>query len=291
VNPDEVVAMGAAIQGAILAGEFEDKDILLLDVTPLSLGIETLGGVMTTLIERNATIPTEKTETFSTAADNQTSVEIHVLQGERPMAKDNRTLGRFQLTGIPPAPRGMPQIDVTFSIDANGILNVGAKDKGTGKEQSVKIQQSSGLSDEEVKKMQKEAEEHAEEDKKQRDLIEKRNQADSLAYQVERTLNEHGDKIGDDDKQRITQAVADVREAVKADDPARIDQTVEALNQASHALAQTLYQQQAAGAGAGAQAGPGPGAAGPETGGEAPGGQTGGGQDEDVIDAEYEVKE
>jgi molecular chaperone DnaK len=291
VNPDEVVAMGAAIQGAILAGEFEDKDILLLDVTPLSLGIETLGGVMTTLIERNATIPTEKTETFSTAADNQTSVEIHVLQGERPMAKDNRTLGRFQLTGIPPAPRGMPQIDVTFSIDANGILNVSAKDKGTGKEQSVEIKQSSGLSDEEVKKMQKEAEEHAEEDKKQRELIEKRNQADSLAYQVERTLNEHGDKIGDDDKQRITQAVADVREAVKADDPARIDQTVEALNQASHALAQTLYQQQAAGAGAGAQAGPGPGASGPETGGEAPGGQTGGGGDEDVIDAEYEVKE
>jgi molecular chaperone DnaK len=296
VNPDEVVAMGAAIQGAILAGEFEDKDILLLDVTPLSLGIETLGGVMTTLIERNATIPTEKTETFSTAADNQTSVEIHVLQGERPMAKDNRTLGRFQLTGIPPAPRGMPQIDVTFSIDANGILNVSAKDKGTGKEQSVEIKQSSGLSDEEVKQMQKEAEEHAEEDKKQRELIDKRNQADSLAYQVERTLNEHGDKIGDDDKQRIEQAVADVREAVKSDDTAKIDASVEALNQASHALAQTLYQQQAAGAGAGPQAGPGAQPGGPEAGGaapggEAPGGQTGGGEDEDVIDAEYEVKE
>ena len=291
VNPDEVVAMGAAIQGAILAGEFEDKDILLLDVTPLSLGIETLGGVMTTLIERNATIPTEKTETFSTAADNQTSVEIHVLQGERPMAKDNRTLGRFQLTGIPPAPRGLPQIDVTFSIDANGILNVGAKDKGTGKEQSVEIKQSSGLSDEEVKTMQKEAEEHAEEDRKQRELIDKRNQADSLAYQVERTLNEHGDKIGDDDKQRIEQAVADVREAVKSDDPAKIDQSVEALNQASHALAQTLYQQQQA---SGGQAGPGAQAGGPPPGGESPGGESGGqggGDDEDVIDAEYEVKE
>ncbi len=294
VNPDEVVAMGAAIQGAILAGEFEDKDILLLDVTPLSLGIETLGGVMTTLIERNATIPTEKTETFSTAADNQTSVEIHVLQGERPMAKDNRTLGRFQLTGIPPAPRGMPQIDVTFSIDANGILNVSAKDKGTGKEQSVEIKQSSGLSDEEVKKMQKEAEEHAEEDKKQRELIDKRNQADSLAYQVERTLSEHGEKIGEEDKQQIQEAIGNVRDAVKSEDAARIDQATEALNQASHALAQTLYQQQqGAGAGAGAQAGPGAQADGPEAGGAAPGGEGGnqGGEDEDVIDAEYEVKE
>jgi len=287
VNPDEVVAAGAAIQGAILAGEFKDKDILLLDVTPLSLGIETLGGVMTTLIERNTTIPTEKTETFSTAADNQTSVEIHVLQGERPMAKDNRTLGRFQLTGIPPAPRGLPQIDVSFNIDANGILNVSAKDKGTGKEQSIEIKSSSGLSEEEVKKMQKEAEEHAEEDKKQRELVEKRNRGDSLAYQVEHTLNEHGEKIGEDDKTRIREAVSGVREAIKGDDVAKIDQAVEALNQASHALAQTLYQQQAAGAGAGAGAGQ---QAGPGDAGAQPGGESGGG-DDDVIDAEYEVKE
>ena len=292
VNPDEVVAMGAAIQGAILAGEFKDKDILLLDVTPLSLGIETLGGVMTPLIERNTTIPTEKTETFSTAADNQTSVEVHVLQGERPMAKDNRTLGRFQLTGIPPAPRGLPQIDVSFSIDANGILSVSAKDKGTGKAQNITITTSSGLSDEEVKTMQREAEEHADEDNKQRAIIEKRNQGDSLAYQVERTLSEHGDKISDDDKQRIEQAITQVREAVKGDDTAVIDQAVEALNQASHALAQTLYQQQAADAGPGAQAGPGP-EAGPADPGPQPGGDAGGGEgdDDDVIDAEYEVKE
>jgi len=292
VNPDEVVAVGAAIQGAILAGEFKDKDILLLDVTPLSLGIETLGGVMTTLIERNTTIPTEKTETFSTAADNQTSVEIHVLQGERPLAKDNRTLGRFQLTGIPPAPRGVPQIDVTFSIDANGILNVKAKDKATGKEQSIVIKQSSGLSEAEVERMRKEAEQHAEEDRRLRELIEKRNQADALAYQVERTLKEHGEKISADDRERVEKAVAEVREAVKGEDAARIDRAVEALQQASHAIAQMLYQQ-AAGAGAGAGAGGGGTEAGSGTGsasGGASGGSTSGG-DDDVIDAEYEVKE
>jgi len=284
VNPDEVVAAGAAIQGAILAGEFKDKDILLLDVTPLSLGIETLGGVMTTLIERNTTIPTQKTEIFSTAADNQPGVEVHVLQGERPMANQNRTLGRFQLTGIPPAPRGLPQIEVAFDIDVNGILSVSAKDKGTGKEQNITITSSSGLSDDEVKKMQKEAEEHADEDKKERELIDKRNQADALVYNVERTLNEHGDKLSGDDKTRIEEAVKEVREAVKGEDVPKIDQAVEALNQASHTIAQMLYQQQAAGAQAGpeAQAGPGPQAE-PQT--DARKG------DDDVIDAEYEVKD
>jgi len=289
VNPDEVVAIGAAIQGAILAGEV--KDVLLLDVTPLSLGIETLGGVMTQLIERNTTIPTSKKETFSTAADNQTSVEIHVLQGERPMARDNRTLGRFQLTGLPPAPRGMPQIEVAFDIDANGILNVKAKDLGTGKEQSIVIKSSSGLSQEEVDQMKKDAESHAEEDRKARELIEKRNQADSLAYSVENTLKQHGEKLGADDRKRIEDAIKEVREAVKADDAARIAQATEALNQASHSLAQMLYQQnQAAGGAAGGPAG---GAAGGPTGGGESHGPTGGkkGGDDDVIDAEYEVKE
>ncbi|HUU09404.1 MAG TPA: molecular chaperone DnaK [Phycisphaerae bacterium] len=288
VNPDEVVAAGAAIQGAILAGEFKDKNILLLDVTPLSLGIETLGGVMTPLIERNTTIPTAKTEVFSTAADNQPGVEVHVLQGERPLARDNRTLGRFQLAGIPPAPRGLPQIEVTFDINADGILNVSAKDKGTGKEQKITITSSSGLSKDEVRQMQREAEDHAEEDKKQRDLIEKRNRADALAYQVERTLKEHGDKLGEADRQRIDDAVKEVQEAVKTDDVARIEQATEALSQASHSLAQMLYQQQAgaeAGPGGDAHAGPqqqaGPD---PQAGGQAKGG-------DDVIDAEYEVKE
>ncbi len=304
VNPDEVVAVGAAIQGAILAGEFKDKDLLLLDVTPLSLGIETLGGVMTKLIERNTTIPTRKTEVFSTAADNQPAVEIHVLQGERPMANQNRTLGRFQLTGIPPAPRGMPQIEVAFDIDANGILNVSAKDLGTGKEQSIEIKSSSGLSEEEVEDMRKEADSHAEEDKKLRELIDKRNQADSLAYQVERTLCEHGEKLGEDDRTRIEEAVKEVKEAIEAEDVGRIDRAVEALNQASHSLAQMLYQQTGAQE-AGHQAGPGAaGGGGPraqqaaddlgrmydQTHG-AKGGEGGEGGDEDIIDAEYEVKE
>ncbi|MGB3086517.1 MAG: molecular chaperone DnaK [Phycisphaerae bacterium] len=278
VNPDEVVAVGAAIQGAILAGEFEDKEIVLLDVTPLTLGIETLGGVMTTLVERNTTIPTGKKEIFSTAADNQTTVEIHVLQGERPMARNNRTLGRFQLAGIPPAPRGMPQIEVAFDIDANGILNVAAKDLGTGKEQSIVITQSSGLSDEEVQKMKKEGEAHAEEDKKLRTLVDKRNQADALVYSTENTLKEHGDKLGADDRKRIEDAIKEVKEAIQGDDVARIDRAVEALNQASHSLARMLYQQ--AESAQGASAG--------RPGGTAEGKTEG---DDDVIDAEYEVKE
>ena len=290
VNPDEVVAVGAAIQGAVLSGEI--KDVLLLDVTPLSLGIETLGGVMTKLIEHNTTIPVSKKETFSTASDNQTTVEIHVLQGERQMSHDNRTLGRFQLAGLPPAPRGMPQIEVAFDIDANGILNVSAKDNGTGKVQSIVIKSSSGLSKEEVEKMKRDAEAHAEEDRKAREVTEKRNQADSLAYHVEDTLKKHGEKLGADDRKKIEEAVKEVREAVKADDPARIDRAVEALNQASHTLAQMLYQQKDAGAGAGAgpQAGPG---AGPGPGaGQAGGGPQGGGKGgDDVIDAEFKVKE
>ena len=284
VNPDEVVAVGAAIQGAILAGEFEDRELLLLDVTPLSLGIETLGGVMTPLVERNTTIPTQKKEVFSTAADNQTTVEIHVMQGERPMARDNRTLGRFQLAGIPPAPRGLPQIEVSFDLNADGILDVSAKDLGTGKEQSIKIQQSSGLSKEEVEKMRKEAESHAEEDKKLRTLVDKRNQADSLVYQVEHTLKEHGDKLGADDRASIEKAIGEVREALKGDDPARIDRAVETLNQASHSLAKMLYQQQGQG---GAQAGAGP-AEGP---GQAAPSEEKKGGDDDVIDADFEVKE
>ena len=291
VNPDEVVAVGAAIQGAILAGEFKDRELLLLDVTPLSLGIETLGGVMTRLVERNTTIPTRKTEVFSTAADNQPGVEIHVLQGERPMARDNRTLGRFQLAGIPPAPRGVPQIEVTFDINADGILNVSAKDLGTGQQQSVEIKQSSGLSEDEIERMRKDADAHAEDDKRARALIEKRNQADALAYHVERTLREHGSKVGASDRERIEKAVREVREAIQTDDPRRIDKAREALEQASHAIAQMLYQQaqsRQAGAQAGAAAGagpqPGPGA-GPRK--AEPGGEGG----DDVIDAEYEVKE
>jgi molecular chaperone DnaK len=291
VNPDEVVAIGAAIQGAVLAGDI--KDVLLLDVTPLSLGIETLGGVMTVLVPRNTTIPWKKTETFSTAADNQPGVEIHVLQGERPMARDNRTLGRFELTGIPPAPRGMPQIEVTFDLDANGILNVHAKDKGTGKEQSILIKSSSGLSEDEVKKMQREAESHADEDKRQRELIEKRNRADSLVYNVERTLKEHGPKLAAADRTKIEDAMKEVREAIKSDDAARIERATEALNQASYAIAQMLYQQTGptgpSASGPDGQAGPGaPGAGGPAHG--QPKGEKGKGGD-DVIDAEYEVKE
>ncbi len=285
INPDEVVAMGAAIQGAVLSGE--KSDIVLLDVTPLSLGVETLGGVMTVLIPRNTTIPTSKKEIFSTAADNQPAVDIHVLQGERKMAADNRTLGRFQLTGIPPAPRGVPQIEVTFDIDANGILNVSAKDLGTGKEQSIEIKSSSGLSEEEVQRMVREAQEHAAEDERKRKLIDLRNQADQVVYTTEKTLKEHGDKVDAQTRAEIEQAVNNLKEAQKSDDAAVIEKAIEAVTTASHKLAEAVYkatgttpgQQQAAGESVGAATGS--------------GGQTAGGQskDDDVIDAEFEVKE
>lgn len=257
VNPDEVVAVGAAIQGGVLTGEV--KDVLLLDVTPLSLGIETLGGVMTKLIESNTTIPSKKSEVFSTAADNQPSVEIHVLQGERPMAKDNRTIGRFHLDGIPPAPRGVPQIEVTFDIDANGILHVSAKDKGTGKEQKIRIEASSGLTDAEIQKMKQEAQANAESDKKTKERIEKINQADSLIFQTEKQLKEYGEKLSDGNKNAINGALEKLREAHKSQDLAAIDNAMNALNTAWQAAASEMYQggaQAGAQPGAGAQGGP-----------------------------------
>jgi molecular chaperone DnaK len=241
VNPDEVVAIGAAIQGGVLAGEV--KDVLLLDVTPLSLGIETLGGVMTTLIPRNTTIPTRKSETFSTATDNQPNVEVHVLQGERPLARDNRTLGRFQLIGLPAAPRGVPQIEVTFDIDANGIVNVSAKDNATGKEQKITISNTSGLSKDEVARMVADAENHAAEDKSRRELIDARNQADALTYSVERTLNEQRGKMSAEDARNVENAISDVREALKGEDLAAIKRMTDALQQASHAMAEQMYKQ------------------------------------------------
>ncbi len=258
VNPDEVVAIGAAIQGGVLTGEV--KDVLLLDVTPLSLGIETLGGVMTKLIEANTTIPAKKQETFSTAADNQTSVEIHVLQGERPMARDNRTIGRFHLDGIPPAPRGMPQIEVAFDIDANGILNVSAKDKASGKEQNIRIEASSGLNEDEIKKMKEEAEAHAESDQKKKEEIDKLNSADSLIFQTEKQLREFGEKLPAEKKEPIEKALADLKEAHKNKDLAAIDTTMETLNSAWQAASAEMYQnaQQDAGQQAGSQEQAGP---------------------------------
>src|SRR5215467_8422807 len=244
VNPDEVVAVGAAIQGGVLKGEV--KDLLLLDVTPLTLAIETLGGVATPMIPRNTTIPTKKTETFSTAADNQTSVEVHVLQGERPMAKDDRTLGKFHLTGIPPAPRGVPQIEVTFDIDANGILNVTAKDRATNKDQKITITSSSGLSKEEVERMAKEAEAHAAEDKGKREEIEARNQLDGMVYNVEKMLKEHGDKISADEKGAVESALADAKKAIEGTDPAVMNSARERLTQATHKLAEAMYKAQQA---------------------------------------------
>jgi molecular chaperone DnaK len=247
VNPDEVVAVGAAVQGGVLKGEV--KDVILLDVTPLSLGIETLGGVMTTLITRNTTIPTRKSEIFSTATDNQTNVEVHVLQGERPMARDNRTLGRFQLVGLPPAPRGVPQIEVAFDIDANGIVNVTAKDVATGKEQKITISGSSGLSKDDVDRMVKDAQAHAADDTARRELIDARNQADSLAYSVEKTINENRDRLPATDVSRVESAIAEVRDAVKAENLASIRAASEELQKASHAIAEQLYKQQASGPG------------------------------------------
>jgi len=271
VNPDEVVAVGAAIQAGVLGGEV--KDVLLLDVTPLSLGVETLGGVMTTLIERNTTIPTRKSEIFSTAEDGQTAVDIRVLQGERPMAKDNMLLGQFRLEGIPPAPRGVPQVEVTFDIDANGILNVSAKDKATGKEQKITITASTNLNQADIDRMVREAQTHAAEDRRLRELIQARNQADSVIYATERSLRELGDQLDPSDRQQIEERVEELRQAMQGEDLARIRSATEALQQASYALGQQLYQQQQA-------------AGGPPPGGPGPRGD-GGGEDEDVVEGEF----
>ena len=246
VNPDEVVAIGAAVQGGVLGGDV--KDLLLLDVTPLSLGIETLGGVATKLIERNTTIPTRKSETFSTAADNQTSVEIKVLQGEREMARDNKLLGVFHLMGIPPAPRGMPQIEVTFDIDANGILNVSAKDLGTGKEQKITITSSSGLSKSEVEKFVKDADAHASEDKQRREEIEVKNQLDSLVYNVEKMLNDNRDKISGSDVSNLESAISEARKAMETGGADTMKRAMDNLTKASHKLAEVMYQSAGAGA-------------------------------------------
>jgi len=273
VNPDEVVAAGAAVQAGVLSGDV--KDVLLLDVTPLSLGIETLGGVMTKLIERNTTIPTRKSEIFTTAADNQTSVEIHVLQGEREMARDNRTLGKFHLVGIPSAPRGVPQVEVTFDIDANGIVNVSAKDMATGKEQKITITASSGLDDKEIENMVKDAETHAEEDKKRREEVEVRNQADSLVYQTEKILNENRDKLPEAEVKTIEDAIQATKDAINSGDVAAMRTKMEELNKASHRLAEVMYQS--------AQQQQGPGAEG-----AAPGAEGSGGEEGDVVDAEFE---
>ena len=282
VNPDEVVAIGAAIQAGVLAGDV--KDVVLLDVTPLSLGIETLGGVMTKLIERNTTIPTRKSEIFTTAADNQTSVEIHVLQGEREMAADNRTLGKFHLVGIPPAPRGIPQIEVTFDIDANGIVNVSAKDLGTGKEQQITITASSGLTEDEIKRMIKDAEAHAEEDKRRRQDIETRNHLDNLIYTTEKTLNENREKIPVSDISTIEEALSEAKKALESQDMARIRSAMDRLTKASHKLAEVMYKEAQARAASSAK--------GAEGEGRGPGAATSGGDggrpEPDVVDAEYE---
>ena len=277
VNPDEVVAIGAAVQAGVLAGDV--KDLLLLDVTPLTLSIETLGGVATQMIPRNTTIPTKKTETFSTAADNQPSVEVHVMQGERPMAKDNRTLGKFHLTGLPPAPRGMPQIQVTFDIDANGILNVTAKDMGTGKDQKITITSSSGLSKEEVERMAKDADAHSAEDKAKREEIDARNQLDGMVYNIEKLMKENADKISGVEKSDVEAALADAKKALEGSDKDAMNAAREKLTAASHKLAEVMYKQAPPPQG-GAQAGPQAGADG-----GAPGGN--GKAQEGVIDAEY----
>jgi len=275
VNPDEVVAVGAAIQGGVLQGDV--KDVLLLDVTPLSLGIETLGGVTTKLIEKNTTVPTKKSQVFSTAADNQPAVSIHVLQGEREMAQDNKTIGRFELADIPPAPRGVPQIEVTFDLDANGILNVSAKDLGTGKEQSIKITASSGLTEEEIEKMTRDAEIHAEEDKKKKELVETRNQADALVHATEKSLKDLGDKVDAETKSNVEKEIANVKEALKTDDVDKIKTAMDALTSASHKLAELMYAQAS-------KDNPGGG----ESGGDAGGAAGGKKDDDDVVDADFE---
>lgn len=293
VNPDEVVAVGAAIQSGVLMGDV--KDIVLLDVTPLSLGIETLGGVMTRLIERNTTIPTKKSEIFTTAADSQTSVDIHALQGERDMAPDNKTIGRFRLDGIPPAPRGIPQIEVTFDIDANGIVNVSAKDMATGKEQKITITATSHLSDSEIDKMVNDAKTHADEDKKKRELIESKNKADTLIYSVEKFLKDVGEKAPADQKTKIDDQVKVLRKAMESDNADAINKEVEALQKLQDQLSQSLYSQAGASAGAGAGQGADQGAGGSSgfSGGQGPGQQSGTGDSggEDVIDAEFEAKD
>ncbi len=277
INPDEVVAVGAAIQGAVLAGEV--KDVVLLDVTPLSLGIETLGGVMTKVIERNTTIPTRKSQIFTTAEDNQPAVTVHILQGEREMAGDNRTLGRFELTGIPPAPRGLPQIEVTFDTDADGILHVTAKDKATSKEQSIRITASSGLSKDEIDRKVTEAQAHAAEDRKHRELVDSRNRADSLIYQTEKTLKDFGDKVAADEKKGIEEAIGKLRTAMKDDDKAAIDSAVEALQKVSYKLAEEMYRQKQTDSGAATDSAPGGGEQ------EKDGKQKAGGE----VDADYQV--
>ncbi len=274
VNPDEVVAVGAAIQGAVLAGEV--KDVLLLDVTPLSLGIETLGGIMTKIVERNTTIPCTRKQIFSTAEDNQTAVTIKVYQGEREMAADNRLLGMFNLEGIPPAPRGVPQIEVTFDIDANGILHVTAKDLGTGKEQKVRIEQSAGLTKEEIERMRREAELHAEEDRRKRELAELRNKADNLCWQIEKLMKEHEGKLTSADRDALTRAIEKTRNAAKSDSAEQIKSAISELEAAAHAFSKTLYEKAAAGASASASGGATSG--------------SGGGKNDDTIDAEFEVK-
>jgi molecular chaperone DnaK len=285
VNPDEVVAVGAAIQGAVLSGDV--KDVLLLDVTPLTLGIETLGGVFTRMIARNTTIPTKKSEVFSTASDNQPSVEIHVLQGEREMASYNRTLGRFHLDGIPPAPRGIPKVEVAFDIDANGILHVSAKDMGTGKQQAITITGHSGLDDKEIDRMVKDAESNSAEDKKRRETIDTKNHADQLVYSIEKLLRENGDKVPAEEADRVQKEIDNTKQAIESDDVERIRKAVEDLSRASHKLTEMLYRQ----AGPQQQAGAGPGDASGQAHQESSGdgrGATGagGGADEEVIDAE-----